>query len=75
MDVKAVLRKSASKLMKEKVITSVEIASLEPLIPKCKLLIMENNNRDIVLKLIFEEKRKFTMCGTKSLRENEQLLL
>ena len=74
MNLRAINRKKASSLIKDGTITSVMMKTLQPLIKDCVVIIMENQERDVILKLIYEEK-SFSCFGGGSRKVVEQMLL
>ena len=74
MNLRAISRKKAINLIKNGTITKVLINSLNALIKDCVVIIMENEDRDVIIKLIFEQK-SFSCFGGGSKKIVEQLLL
>ena len=72
-NLRVVSQKDASKLIKNKIITDILIKNLKPLMKKCKLLIFEDDRRDIILQLKYEEKGYQCIGGKKRLAEQPLL--
>lgn len=54
MLLRAIISKYAKDLIKNRTITEIKIASLRTMINDCKLLIMEDESRDVLIKLLYE---------------------
>ena len=74
MNLRAISRKKAKDLLDRGTITRVHRATLNALIRDCVVIIMENEDRDVIIKLIFEQK-SFSCFGGGSRKIVEQLLL
>ena len=74
MNLRAISRKKAISLVNNGTITDIKLKSLQALIKDCVVIIMENEDRDVIIKLIFEQK-SFSCFGGGSKKIVEQLLL
>ena len=54
MNLRAISRKKAISLVNNGTITDIKLKSLQALIKDCVVIIMENEDRDVIIKLIFE---------------------
>ena len=53
MNLRAIVQKDVRELIKNGTITEVKVKTLRPMINQCKLLIMEDENRDVLVKLLY----------------------
>ena len=72
MEIRAVKRKDASELKRNKTINKV-MEELKPLINDCVLVVTETENREVNIKLLHEEKSK-SCIGTKGKVDKQRLL-
>jgi len=72
MNIRSVHKESALELRKRKYITGV-LDELKPLLPNCSLIVMETEQREVIIKLL--HKHVQTSCvGLKTKARKEQLL-
>ena len=74
MNLRAISRKKAKDLLANGTITKVLMQTLDALIRDCIVIIMENEDRDVIIKIIYEQK-SFSCFGGGSKKVVEQLLL
>ena len=70
MALRAIVQKPAKDLIKNKTITEIKVKSLRPMINSCKLQIMEDERRDVLVKLLYEKKTSTCLCFNSSVIEN-----
>lgn len=54
MSLRAISRKKATALIKNGTITDVKMKTLQALIKECVVIVMENEDRDVIIKVIYE---------------------
>ena len=74
MSLRAISRKKATALIKNGTITDVKMKTLQALIKECVVIVMENEDRDVIIKVIYEQK-SFSCFGGGSKKDIEQVLL
>ena len=73
MSLRAIVTKDVRQLINDGTITEIRVKTLRPMIDQCKLLIMEDEKRDVIIKLLYIQTTKSCLCfGGKAV---ENLLL
>jgi len=74
MSLRAIVTKDVRALINDGTITEVRVKTLRPMIDQCKILIMEDEKRDVIVKLLYIQTKKSFLCF-KSSNSVENLLL
>lgn len=64
MSLRAIVSKQGKELIKNQTITRIGKDSLKPMILNCRLEIMEDERRDVLIKLIYIQREKSCFCFT-----------
>jgi len=53
MALRSIVQKDLRELIKNGTVTEIKVKTLRPMIDQCKLLIMEDENHDVIIKLLY----------------------